>query len=172
MGAPLRVSFDLGSAAFLCQFISNTLVLASRLRFMYMWGTEITGTIPSEFGQLKKLETLHLSNGYLSGYIPTELGLATNLKEIVLANNTGLTGAIPSELGQLSDLWMLFLAENPGLAGRFPTELYNLTDILAFDITDTNVTGDVPIWMQQAQNETPFVRYQTECRRWFPCPEA
>lgn len=136
-----------------------------------MWGTRVSGTIPSELGLLRSLEALHLSNNQLVGSIPSQLGNIPSLKEIVLANNTNLEGPIPSEIGRLSAMFMLFLAHNPGLGGTFPTELYNLTKVKAFDITDTNITGDLPEWMAQTQNETPWLRYQTECRRWFPCPD-
>jgi hypothetical protein len=69
-------------------------------------GNYVTGMIPSEFGQLSRLDwyiKLDLSYNRLSGTIPSELGKVSYLDNMKLYNNS-LSGNIPSELGKLSSL--------------------------------------------------------------------
>ena len=117
------------------------------------------------------MKSLHAYNNHFGGQIPTELGMATSLEEVILANNT-IDGTIPSELGQLSSAYMMFLSYNPGLGGSLPKDLELLSSsIQAFDISSTNITGDIPSFLQEAQNDTSFARYYFHCNRNFPCPE-
>ena len=60
----------------------------------------MTGTIPTQLGNLTQLQTLTLSPGQLTGSIPTQLGNLTQLTNLYLANNQ-LSGSIPAELGNL-----------------------------------------------------------------------
>ena len=59
----------------------------------------------------------------LTGSIPSEIGLLTNLVSLIVAY-TGLTGSIPSELGKLSNIVTLALISNT-LTGSIPSELGN-----------------------------------------------
>jgi len=62
----------------------------------------LSGTIPSELGNLINLTNLALPTNQLNGTIPSELGNLTNLTNLALRNNQ-LSGAIPSELGDLNN---------------------------------------------------------------------
>lgn len=66
-----------------------------------------------------------------SGYIPSEIGLLTNLKTLFMNSypGFGLTGAIPAELGNLTKLQSLDLIEN-GLEGCFDKNLRSLCNQL------------------------------------------
>ena len=61
----------------------------------------LTGTIPSELGDLPGLAILNLNGNSLSGSIPTELGNLSNLEGLNFYGNS-LSGTIPSELGSLT----------------------------------------------------------------------
>ena len=65
---------------------------------------------------------LNLSFNSLSGTIPTELGDLTALQTLNFANNSGLTGGIPTQLGSLTALRTLDLSNNSGLTGGIPTQ--------------------------------------------------
>ena len=62
----------------------------------------LTGTIPSEIGDLSTLEELYLDNNELTGDIPSELGNLPELSALRLAGNR-LTGCIPDELKVVPD---------------------------------------------------------------------
>ncbi len=47
---------------------------------------------------------LDVRNNSMVGSLPSELGLVTNLRQILLSGNENITGTIPSELGHLSRL--------------------------------------------------------------------
>ena len=81
----------------------------------------LTGTIPSELGDLSSLEWLSLLGNQLSGYIPPELGSLSNLTSLNLSDNQ-LSGTIPPELGSLSNLGELYLSGNQ-LSGCIPEGL-------------------------------------------------
>ena len=123
-----------------------------------------------EFGNLPKLWTLHLYKNMLSGTIPSELGAAQSLKEVLLANNT-LTGSIPSEIGLLTDMYMMFLSHNPGLTGAIPTEFSSLSKMDAFDTLDTGIdSATLPEFLREAQDSFSFHRYYYDCAIHYPCP--
>eukprot|EP00833_Pecoramyces_ruminatium_P003900 jgi/Orpsp1_1/1177932/evm.model.c7180000063399.1 len=87
----------------------------------------LNGAIPSELGDLTKLEILNLNENNLTGSIPSQLGNLSNLNNLELSNNN-LSGQIPSELGKLSNLTSLRLGTN-NLSGHIPVELVLLSKL-------------------------------------------
>ena len=85
-------------------------------------------TIPLEFSSLSKLNTLRITNSNLGGTLHPSLFVnLTNLSELVLSGNN-LTGTIPSEIGLLTNLRRLNLKRNlfTGIP-LLPTELQQLS---------------------------------------------
>ena len=89
---------------------------ALRLRRQYL-----TGSVPTQLGLLTHLEVLDVCDNAIEGGIPTQLGLLTNLVSLSLCENQ-LAGHVPSQLGRLSRLDLLQLYGN-GLSGALPSEL-------------------------------------------------
>ena len=83
----------------------------------------------------------------LTGEIPAELGMATNLKALYLYDNM-LTGSIPAELGNLmtdaDDTIRLLYLHNNMLSGDIPAELGNLTSLTRILLRGNMLTGCVP----------------------------
>ena len=69
------------------------------------------GSIPSEIGELKKLEFLSLGKNNLTGSIPPEIAGADKLESIALFENN-LVGNIPIEVVKLKNLVYLGLFDN------------------------------------------------------------
>jgi Leucine-rich repeat (LRR) protein len=56
------------------------------------------GTIPSELGNLVRLEAMYLNDNSLEDSIPSELGNLVNLEALSLHDNS-LRGALPQVVG-------------------------------------------------------------------------
>lgn len=78
--------------------------------------TSMEGTIPSQIGNILKLDKLHLNDANLSGSIPSEVGKLKRLQELVLQNNPKINGTMPEELFNASSLRIVQFY-NTSLAG-------------------------------------------------------
>ena len=114
----------------------------TRLRFLRLPSNKLTGPIPGELGLLPDLWVISLSQNNLSGSIPPELGQAATLFTIQL-NYNQLTGEIPAELGQLPRLDNLQLNDNQ-LTGRIPPELGRLTGLRSLFLDYNMLSGSIP----------------------------
>ncbi|MQL80739.1 hypothetical protein Taro_013194 [Colocasia esculenta] len=79
---------------------------------------KLVGSIPSLFGNLKKLHVLDLSQNNLSGSIPDELSAMESLEALDLSHNN-LVGIIPPSLARLSFLSRFSVAFND-IVGEIP----------------------------------------------------
>lgn len=95
----------------------------------------LTGTIPTEIGDILSLIFLDVGGNELSGPIPSELGKLVNIGGLSFVDNF-LTGTIPSELGQLTGMIQLSVEVND-ITGTVPPEIcLNRPDPLAELFTD------------------------------------
>ena len=90
-----------------------------------LWLNKLEGYLPSELGNLAKLERLNLPLNGLYGNIPSELGGLSNLQELTLLGNR-LTGEIPVQLGGLLNLEKLYLSVGNRFSGCIPSALRNV----------------------------------------------
>ena len=79
----------------------------------------LSGPLPTEFGALLNLVTLHLYGNSLSGTIPTEMGLLTSLQYLSMGNNL-FSGSIPLQLGSNTALREFGVEQNSALVGTIP----------------------------------------------------
>lgn len=97
----------------------------------------LVGTLPSEIGDLSRIEEFQLDNNNLSGSIPTEIGNLTNI-EICFLDNNNFSGTIPEEFGNLTVMHTLYL-DNNNLEGAVPITFLNLMNLFKFDIFNNNI---------------------------------
>ena len=113
-----------------------------RVTELNLYGSQLTGAIPVELGNLTNLRALLLSQNQLSGPIPVSLAGLSNL-EALDARGNQLTGAIPAELGSLAKLRSLSLGGNT-LTGAIPAELGSLSNLLSLSLGGNTLTGTIP----------------------------
>ena len=114
----------------------------SELKELWLHGNSLSGTIPANVSQLRKLNGLLLSGNELTGSIPRELGGLAHLKDLWLQDN-GLSGTIPPVLGQLDSLQALLLSGNK-LSGIIPPALGNMTHLQDLWLHGNDLTGAIP----------------------------
>lgn len=86
---------------------------------------------------------LDLDFNALSGSIPIEIGLMTQLTLLSLHGRNHLLGSIPSQIGSLAQLRLLSLNSNQ-LAGSIPPELGMLTQLTSLVLHINQLTGSIP----------------------------
>ena len=117
-------------------------VLRPTVTGLSLSGTQLTGTVPPELGQLTALTSLQLANTQLSGTIPEALGQLPALRFLDL-HSTQLTGTISPELGQLAALIDLFLYSTQ-LTGTIPDALGQLAALKQLSLDVTQLSGTIP----------------------------
>lgn len=69
----------------------------------------MSSEIPATIKNLVNLEILEINNADVTGTLPSELGELKMLKELLLGGNLDLQGGIPSEIGRLSALGKYYI---------------------------------------------------------------
>lgn len=102
------------------------------------------GSISPTIGALSKLTDLTVTDqdGGLTGTIPTEIGQLTQLKWLFLCCND-ISGTIPSHIGRLSELNGLGLQQN-ALSGSIPLAVASLAKLSFVKLYDNQLSGTAP----------------------------
>ena len=124
----------------------------ANLEELLLTRNQLTGTIPAELGSLTSMEILALGGNQLTGTIPTWLGSLANLEELYLWENE-LTGTIPAEMGSLANLRSLSLRDNQ-LSGEIPPELGSLANLEWLRLNNNQLTGTIPAELGRLTNLT------------------
>ncbi|XP_028785288.1 MDIS1-interacting receptor like kinase 2-like [Neltuma alba] len=89
------------------------------------------------------LTNLVLGQNSLSGSIPEEIGMLSNLLQLDLSNNSMLSGRIPSSIGNLNRLQELYIV-SCNLSGPIPNEIGKLDSLATINLESNKLYGPIP----------------------------
>ncbi|CAB9503965.1 Leucine Rich Repeat [Seminavis robusta] len=118
----------------------------------------LSGSLPLELALLTNLEVFDVATNEIRGTIPSQIGLMTSLRELILDVNQ-LSGQVPSEIGQLTHLEYFFVHTNP-VTGTIMTEVGLLTNMIDFEWADTFSQGTIPTQLGLMTGATALVLWQ------------
>ncbi|XVE97606.1 hypothetical protein REPUB_Repub03eG0033900 [Reevesia pubescens] len=112
-----------------------------KLWYLWMTETNLIGEIPESFNNLSSLQHLDLSGNNLEGPIPSRLLSFKNLTHIYLFRNK-LSGEIPKTVDALN-LVEIDLSNN-NLTGSIPEDFGKLQYLVFFNLFSNQLTGELP----------------------------
>lgn len=133
---------------------------------------DLTGTIPSELGQLTALSLLNLRLNIFNGQIPSELGMLVNLQDITLFRNA-ISGTVPESLTNMVSLRRFDISSQvfdseatppEELNGFFPRDWSKCTSLEVFNIEENFFVGSLP-FLFNSQNLSKFILFYLILRR-------
>lgn len=151
-GAVIRIDLRENNLA---GFIPSELGNLTKLNWLSIFSNQLTGEIPQELGNCSNLSILWLASNFLTGEIPSTFGELTNLSSLDLRSNW-LSGSIPAELGKLSNLNTLHLNNNK-LSGQIPAELGKMSSLRLLYFYENSLSGEIPEEFSQLTNLEVFL---------------
>lgn len=131
-----------GTGCNVCNWHGVTCNGNGRVIFLDLNSNNLTGTIPTDIGNVTYLEELNLGGNNITGSLPSQLTNLTFLKRLYLGHNN-LSGNIPSFIGSLANLETLYLNDN-SFSGNIPSQIWNLTNLQYLYLSDNQLTGTLP----------------------------
>lgn len=131
-------------------WIPNSITNASKITLLQLYHNYLDGPILNTLGNLKYLNSLHLSGNRLtkeSG--TTELSFFNSLtnckflRTLTISQNY-LNGFIPNSVGNLSTFLYYFEAYESNIKGEIPLQIGNLSDIQTLELYGNELTGFIP----------------------------
>jgi hypothetical protein len=110
------------------------------MSMLNLYNNSLTGSIPTEVGNLVGMSMLNLYNNSLTGSISTEVCNMVSMKKLNLYNNF-LTGTIPTVVRNMVSLSELKLNDNANLGPGLPCLS---TSVTTLDYSNTNITCSYP----------------------------
>lgn len=114
----------------------------ANLEQVFMQDAGLTGGLDFLIGMPKIFQLWLDENPSLSGTLPTEVGELSTLASFSLTEND-LFGPIPSEMGNIGAMRRLWLYKNR-LSGAIPPELANMAAIEILRLEENNFSGSMP----------------------------
>ncbi|CAN6561048.1 unnamed protein product [Malus baccata var. baccata] len=104
---------------------------------------DITGGLLHSFSRLSGfLPLIDLSSNNITGSIPSEIGQLQLLQSLLLDDNN-FSGNIPDQISNLKKLEVLNLSKNH-LSGKIPSSLASLNFLAIFNVSYNNLEGPIP----------------------------
>ncbi|XP_020884720.1 receptor-like protein 12 [Arabidopsis lyrata subsp. lyrata] len=121
---------------------NNSLFELHLLRYLNLGYNNFSSSLPSEFGNLNKLEVLSLSSNGFFGQVPLTISNLASLTQFYLDQNK-LTGSFPL-VQNLTNLSIIGLASNH-FTGTIPSYLLTLPSLSALELSKNDFTGSIEV---------------------------
>ncbi|GMJ08084.1 HAESA-like 2 [Hibiscus trionum] len=135
------IHLELGYNPYKASILPSELGNLSKLEGLWLANSNLVGEIPVSFGNLVSLKNLDLSNNFLSGKIPESLSMLKNLEQLELFQNY-LTGELPESLATMTALREFDVSQN-GITGKLPAKVAALS-LQSLNLNDNYFTGEIP----------------------------
>jgi len=118
----------------------------SNLVSLHFFENKLSGEIPPEIGEFKKLRELSLYRNRLTGPIPEKTGSWSEFEYIDVSENL-LTGSIPPNMCNKGKMYALLVLQN-NLTGKIPESYSTCLSLERFRVSRNSLSGTVPsgIW--------------------------
>lgn len=104
-------------------------------------GSFLSGSLPTEVGMLTLLEYINLNNQQLTGSIPAEI-YELSLLTVLDFERNGFEGSISKNIGQLQQLHNLYLGRNL-LSGKIPKEMSRLRLLVNLNLEGNQISSNL-----------------------------
>ena len=121
-----------------------------RVRGLNLEYRGLSGVIPADLSLLTELSELNLRLNNLSGGLPPQLGELSRLSRLILSNNY-LTGSMPKEFGNLTNVTLLVLHKTY-LQGSIPEGIGQLEQLRILWLGHSLLTGPIPVAITKLAN--------------------
>ncbi|XP_027354199.1 receptor-like protein kinase 7 [Abrus precatorius] len=113
---------------------------------LQLFENNLSGEIPVELSEFKRLKALSLYRNKLVGPIPQRIGSWADFDFIDVSENF-LTGPIPPDMCKMGTMTALLVLQN-NLTGEIPASYCNCLTLKRFRVSKNSLTGTVPpaIW--------------------------
>lgn len=117
---------------------------SSRITTITLSSIGLTGQLTGDLASLSELQILDLSyNEGLTGSLPSNIGQLSQLTSLILVG-CGFSGSIPDSVGSLKQLVYLSLNSNR-FTGQVPASIGNLKNLYWLDLSDNQLMGSIPV---------------------------
>ncbi|KAG2295652.1 hypothetical protein Bca52824_042321 [Brassica carinata] len=118
--------------------------ISDRVVSISLGNLNVEGKLSGDIAALSELQILDLSyNTGLTGPLPPNIGETKKLKNLILVG-CSFTGQIPESIGKLEQLIYLSLNLNQ-FSGTIPASIGRLSKLYWFDIADNQIEGTLPV---------------------------
>lgn len=137
-----KISWDFTNFSSFCDW-DGIFCTLDRLNIsgIYLPDKNLSGGVPSSFGDLSSLTLLDLSSNNITS-IPNSIGNLVSLTHLSLAHNTMLSGEFLTEIPQNLEVLDLYGCNFSGLT--LPNNTGNLVNLTNLELTNTQFIGGIP----------------------------
>jgi len=127
----------------------------------------ITGTIPTQYGLLTEVTEFILRSNFIQGTIPSEMGKMVNLLSGFVLESNQLRGSLPTEIGSHSKLSYWWSVSDNYLSGTLPSQLGNLGELTqALQVSDNGLIGTLPTELGSLEKLRADVSFDKQTKGW------